>query len=131
METTVTTATTDGLEVSIRSRFVPEHSNRAKREFVFSYTVRIRNHGELAVQLVARHWIIRHASGEVEEVQGPGVVGEQPVLDPGETYTYSSWCQLESGLGTMKGSYLMLRSDGTRFDATIPEFTLVDEDDLH
>jgi ApaG protein len=91
---------------------------------VFQYTVRITNRGTDTVQLLSRHWIITDALEHIEEVQGPGVIGEQPVLAPGESFKYSSWCPLKTPVGMMHGTYQMVRADGTRFDIEIAPFAL-------
>lgn len=110
--------------VSVRPQYLESHSNPDERHFVFAYTVTIRNTGERAAQLVSRHWIITDGNNQVEEVQGEGVVGEQPVLKPGESFEYTSGCPLPTPVGSMRGTYQCVADDGTRFDATIPEFVL-------
>jgi ApaG protein len=110
--------------VSVQPRFVPEQSDPERDVYLFAYTVTVRNTGEVAAQLISRHWIITDSEGKVHEVRGLGVVGEQPVLAPGETFEYTSGCPLETPVGTMRGSYQCVAADGTRFDATIPEFVL-------
>ncbi|MDL1863357.1 Co2+/Mg2+ efflux protein ApaG [Betaproteobacteria bacterium PRO7] len=110
--------------VSVQPRFVPEQSDPERDVYLFAYTVTVRNTGEVAAQLISRHWIITDSEGKVHEVRGLGVVGEQPVLAPGETFQYTSGCPLETPVGTMRGSYQCVAADGTRFDATIPEFVL-------
>ena len=106
------------------ARYSPENSHPFQDEWVFQYTVRITNEGRETVQLVSRHWIITDGTGHVEEVQGPGVVGEQPVLAQGESFKYSSWCPLKTPVGSMHGAYQMVRSDGRQFDAEIAPFAL-------
>jgi len=91
---------------------------------VFQYTVRITNQGDETVQLISRHWIITDGLDHVEEVRGPGVVGEQPVLAPGESYKYSSWCPLKTPTGMMRGTYQMMRTSGSQFDIEIAPFGL-------
>lgn len=110
--------------VSVLPRFLPEQSDPERDRYLFAYTVTVRNTGEVAAQLISRHWIITDGEGRVHEVRGLGVVGEQPVLAPGETFEYTSGCPLETPVGTMRGSYQCVAADGTRFDATIPEFVL-------
>lgn len=110
--------------VSVQPRFVPEQSDPERDVYLFAYTVTVRNTGEVAAQLISRHWIITDSEGKVHEVRGLGVVGEQPMLAPGETFEYTSGCPLETPVGTMRGSYQCVAADGTRFDATIPEFVL-------
>jgi ApaG protein len=104
---------------------------RFSNEALFAYTVTIRNTGAVAAQLVSRHWIITDGDGNVHEVRGLGVVGEQPVLAPGEAFEYTSACPLSTPLGTMRGSYQCVAADGTRFDAPIPEFVLSVPRTLH
>jgi len=93
-------------------------------EWVFQYTVRITNQGKASVQLMSRHWVITDEAGRVEEVNGPGVVGKQPVLGPSESFKYSSWCPLKTATGQMHGTYEMARTDGSRFDVEIAPFAL-------
>ncbi len=111
--------------------FVSEQSNPDNDHFVFAYTMTIRNTGSVAAQLVSRHWIITDATDEVQEVRGLGVVGHQPLLQPGESFEYTSGCALPTPVGTMRGSYQMVAEDGTHFDAEIPEFTLAVPRVLH
>jgi ApaG protein len=117
--------------ITVRPQFLPEHSNPDEEKFVFAYTVTIRNTGEATAQLVSRHWIITDGNNRIEEVKGDGVVGEQPVLQPGEAYEYTSGCPLPTPFGSMKGSYLFVAEDGTRFEAAIPEFVLSTPRTLH
>jgi ApaG protein len=117
-------AITLGIRVSVTSAYVPDQSSPTSRRYVFAYTIRIANEGTETAQLKSRHWVITDARGRVEEVRGPGVVGEQPTLRPGEEHEYTSGCVLETPRGSMRGSYQMLRPDGTRFDAEIAEFEL-------
>ena len=119
------------IDVDVRSRFLPEQSLPEDGRFVFAYTIRIRNTGSVPARLIARHWLITDANGKVEEVRGEGVVGEQPRLRPGEDFEYTSGAVLETGSGTMQGSYQMLADDGTRFDADIAPFTLSIPRTLH
>jgi ApaG protein len=117
--------------ISVRPQFVPEHSRPDEDKFLFAYTVTIRNTGDVAAQLISRHWIITDANNKVEEVQGPGVVGEQPVLKPGEAFEYTSGCPIATPVGSMRGSYQCVAEDGTRFEAPIPEFLLSMPRTLH
>ena len=117
--------------VSVRPQFVPEHSKPDEEQFLFAYTVTIRNTGEVAAQLISRHWIITDANNKVEEVQGLGVVGEQPLLQPGEAFEYTSGCPIATPVGSMRGSYQCVAEDGTRFEAPIPEFLLSMPRTLH
>ena len=119
------------LSVQVRPRYLEEHSNPEDQHFVFAYTVTIRNTGERTAKLMSRHWIITDANNHVDEVRGDGVVGEQPVLKPGESYEYTSGCPLPTPVGSMRGTYHCLADDGTRFDATIPEFVLSMPRTLH
>jgi ApaG protein len=121
----VSNAVTDGIRVTVASAFRPERSDPAQRRWLFSYTVRIANEGEAPAQLVARHWIITDATGAREEVVGDGVVGRQPRLAPGEEFEYTSYCVLETPHGSMRGSYRMVRGDGSTFEARIAPFALV------
>ena len=117
-------ATTRGIQVEVEARYVPERSEPARGRWFFAYHVRITNRGAERVQLLTRHWIITDAMGQVEEVRGPGVVGEQPVLDPGESFEYTSFCPLPTPFGAMRGSYQMATPGGGTFDAEIAQFSL-------
>ena len=119
------------LEIQIATQFLDDESKPEQDRYVFAYTIRIRNLGRLRAQLLSRHWIITDANGKVEEVRGDGVVGEQPRIEPGDEFTYSSGAVLQTAVGTMQGSYDMLGDDGTRFDAPIPPFTLSMPRTLH
>ena len=110
--------------VTAHSTYLPDQSDEEEDRYVFAYTIRITNDGNATAQLVSRHWIITDADNQVQEVRGMGVVGEQPLLQPGETYEYTSGTSIGTQVGTMRGSYQMLAADGTRFEAPIPEFTL-------
>ena len=110
--------------VSAYPQYVADQSDSERDHYLFAYTIRITNSGTVAAQLISRHWIITDGELRVEEVRGLGVVGEQPLIRPGETYEYSSGCQLETPVGTMRGNYQMVAEDGTSFEAEIPEFTL-------
>jgi ApaG protein len=110
--------------VSVKSAYLPEHSDPARSEYVFAYTITITNTGDVAAQLVSRHWIITDAEQQVQEVKGLGVVGQQPLLQPGESFEYTSGTSLPTAVGTMRGTYQMLAGDGKAFDADIPPFTL-------
>jgi len=117
-------ATTNGVQIEVQARFAPDHSAPHLGQWFFVYTVRIRNVGDETVQLLARHWVITDATGKVEEVRGPGVVGEQPVLQPGEAFEYTSGCPLGTPTGSMRGRYEMRSAGGARFYAEIPRFAL-------
>ncbi|HZF98875.1 MAG TPA: Co2+/Mg2+ efflux protein ApaG [Pseudoxanthomonas sp.] len=119
------------IDIDVATRFLDERSAPEEGHFVFSYTIWIRNRGRVPARLLGRHWIITDANGKVEEVRGEGVVGEQPWLQPGENFKYTSGAVLETSLGTMRGSYDMLADDGTRFEAPIPAFTLSVPRTLH
>jgi ApaG protein len=121
---TTSSATTRGVLVQVRSQYLAEQSQPAIRRFVFAYEITITNNGSEVVQLHSRHWIITDGFGEVQEVKGPGVVGEQPILSPGESFRYTSGAILPTPRGTMRGTYQMHRGDGARFDAEIAEFLL-------
>lgn len=118
------TAVTRDIEVSVESFFIEEESDPTKNSFTFAYRVQLRNHGGETVQLLSRHWIITDSNGHVEQVKGPGVVGEQPLLEPGEHYAYTSGSRLASPLGTMEGTYQMVNKEGEEFEIRIPVFTL-------
>jgi ApaG protein len=110
--------------VSAVPQYLAQQSDEAAERYVFAYTITLRNTGSVAAQLISRHWIITDAKGLVQEVRGLGVVGEQPLLQPGQSYEYTSGTSIATAVGTMKGAYQMVAADGTRFDAPIPEFTL-------
>lgn len=117
-------AVTNHIRVEVLSRYSPENSPPLRDAWVFQYTVRITNQGPETVQLLSRHWIITDALEHTEEVKGPGVVGEQPVLAPGESFKYSSWCPLQTPTGVMRGTYQMIGSRGNQFDIEIAPFAL-------
>jgi ApaG protein len=117
-------AVTRKIRVEVLSRYSAENSKPFEDEWVFQYTVRITNEGAETVQLISRHWIITDGLDHVEEVRGPGVVGEQPVLQPGESFKYSSWCPLKTPTGMMRGTYQMIRTNGEQFDIEIAPFGL-------
>lgn len=112
------------IQVSARTAFIPEQSDVENGRYVFAYTITITNAGDIPVQLVSRHWIITDANNHVQEVRGLGVVGEQPLLRPNESFEYTSGTAIATPVGTMRGSYQMVAEDGRQFDAPIPEFTL-------
>ena len=124
-------ANTSLIKVEVATRFLDEQSVPDDNRYVFAYTIRIRNAGPASAQLVARHWLITDANGKVQEVRGEGVVGEQPLLRPGDEFQYTSGAVLETSVGTMQGSYEMLCEDGSRFDAPIAAFTLSIPRTLH
>lgn len=122
---TMNTTVTQDIRVTVRSRFEAVHSDPKVGRFLFSYRITIKNNGKEPVQLERRHWVIRDSLAQMREVEGAGVVGETPVLQPGEEFTYSSACDLRSGFGRMVGNYTMRRlSDESRFAVTIPEIDL-------
>ena len=116
--------TTRGIRVQVRSTYLSERSSPRESQYLFQYHVRISNVGDETAQLVSREWIITNAEGEVERVKGPGVVGEQPVLAPGGSFEYSSFCPLKTAVGSMHGAYQMVTDKGEQFDAVIAPFTL-------
>jgi ApaG protein len=124
-------ALTNGVRVEVRSEYAPERSTPERNLWFFSYTIRITNEGPEPVQLLRRHWIIADATGRIEEVEGPGVVGEQPRLEPGESFEYSSGCPLGTPFGSMRGSYRMTDDAGVSFDAEVSEFTLREPGAIH
>ena len=107
-----------------KATYVADQSDPSKDQYVFAYTITISNTGSIPAQLISRHWIITDANGKVLEVKGLGVVGQQPLLKPGESFEYSSGTHLETAVGTMHGTYQMIAEDGQQFDAPIPSFTL-------
>jgi ApaG protein len=116
--------TTRGVRVEVRTTYVPERSSPAESQYFFAYRIRISNLGEETVQLISRHWIISDGDGNTEHVRGPGVVGEQPVLEPGEAFEYTSFCPLPTPIGSMHGTYQMVTAGGSAFDAEIAPFSL-------
>jgi len=113
------------------ARFLADQSDPAKNKYVFTYTITITNTGDVAAQLLGRHWIITDADHKVQEVKGLGVVGQQPLLQPGESFEYTSGASIPTNVGTMHGTYQMLAADGKAFDAPIPLFTLSVPRTLH
>ena len=120
----ISDAVTNDIRVEVLSQHSPENSRPSQGQWVFQYTVRITNQGTGTVQLISRHWIITDALDHVEEVKGPGVVGEQPILAPGQSFKYSSWCPLQTPTGMMHGTYQMAGADGNQFDIQIAPFGL-------
>jgi ApaG protein len=119
------------IEVSVKVTYLPSQSNISGSQYAYAYTITITNNGESGAQLRTRHWLIQDESGEVEEVIGEGVIGQQPHLSPGESFEYSSGAIISTVTGSMKGSYGMINDQGQRFDAVIPEFTLSEPYTLH
>jgi ApaG protein len=124
-------AKTRGVRVSVQSEYAPDRSRPADNQWFFLYTITIANEGHDTVQLLSRHWIITDGSGHVEEVRGPGVVGQQPVLEPGQSFTYTSGCPLGTPFGKMEGTYQMTSKGGEFFDVTIAPFTLSEPYTVH
>ena len=121
----------DSIDISVDVNFIESQSDIASNQFVFSYTVKITNNGEIGAQLLTRHWKIEDESGKIEDVIGEGVVGQQPYLSPGESYEYTSGAVLKTQTGSMRGSYGMIDDLGNRFDAQIPLFVLSKPYTLH
>lgn len=124
---------TDKYKIDVRPmpQFIPDQSDPDNQRYVFTYTITIKNIGQIAAQLVSRHWIITDANNEIQEVRGLGVIGKQPLLQPGESFEYTSGSVLTTPVGTMKGTYQMVAEDGTHFTADIPEFVLAIPRALH
>ena len=127
----ISEAVTRGVRVKVQSEYSPDQSSPAKNQWFFLYTVTISNEGTETVQLLTRHWIITDATGHVEEVRGPGVVGKQPTLKPGDAFEYTSGCPLTTPFGVMEGTYQMVTEAGDRFDAKIAPFTLSEPYTVH
>lgn len=125
------TSTAYNTQVDVETAYIEEQSDPEQNRYVFSYTITIRNEGSVAAKLLSRHWIITDADGKVQEVEGEGVVGEQPHLSPGEGFRYTSGTVLETPVGSMQGTYHMIADDGVEFEAEIPAFTLATPRTLH
>ena len=119
------------ISVEVQSHFMPDQSEPAQQQYFFAYTVRITNTGQQPAQVISRHWIIVDGNNERQDVQGLGVVGQQPLLAPGETFEYTSGCPLKTPVGSMHGTYLCVGDDGKPFEAKIPEFVLAMPRTLH
>ncbi|MFT5914418.1 MAG: ApaG protein [Flammeovirgaceae bacterium] len=120
------TQTTEGIKVSVETEYHPEYSASKGGHFVFTYRIHIENTSDYTIQLLRRHWHIYESDGTISEVEGEGVVGQQPVLEPGQVHSYVSGCNLQTGIGKMNGMYLMERGiDGKRFPVIIPDFSMV------
>ncbi len=119
------------VKVDAQAFYLADHSDEDNDRYVFAYSVKITNVGEIAAKIVSRHWLITNGTGEVQDVRGMGVIGEQPNLAPGTFFEYSSGSELSTEFGSMRGSYQMLAADGTRFEAIIPEFSLTVPRVLH
>jgi ApaG protein len=124
-------AVTNNVRVEVESQYASEHSQPFDNHWFFHYTVRITNEGEETVQLLSRHWIITDAMDHVEEVRGPGVVGEQPTLAPGESFQYTSGCPLKTSTGVMRGTYQVVTENGEHFDVEIAPFALHEPYTVH
>jgi len=124
-------ACTRGIRVMVQSQYVPERSSPEANQWFYAYTVQIHNEGAEVVKLVSRHWIITDANGQIQEVKGEGVVGEQPVLAPGESFQYTSACPLNTSFGTMHGSYQMAKQNGGDFEVEIAPFSLTQPYTIH
>jgi ApaG protein len=127
----ISEAVTQGVRVRVESEYAPDRSKPSKNQWFFLYTVTITNEGPEVVQLLTRHWVITDGTGHVEEVRGPGVVGKQPTLNPGERFEYTSGCPLATPFGVMEGTYQMVTQSGERFDAKIAPFTLSEPYTVH
>ncbi|HLT04288.1 MAG TPA: Co2+/Mg2+ efflux protein ApaG [Pseudomonas sp.] len=119
------------IDIQVDTRYLADRSQPESQRYAFAYTITLRNAGAMGAQLLGRHWIITDGDGQVQEVRGEGVVGEQPYLSPGESHTYTSGTVLATEVGSMHGSYQMLADDGTRFEAPIPPFRLAVPGALH
>lgn len=119
------------VSVTVQTRFLPEQSAPDEERYVFAYTITLENTGNVPAQLISRHWVITDADGDVQEVRGLGVVGHQPLLEPGQRFEYTSGCALTTPVGTMRGSYQMTAEDGVQFEAPIAEFVLAMPRILH
>src|SRR5262245_49510894 len=131
MGSSTSEAVTQGIRVSAECRYAPEYSQPRRNQWFFLYTIQIANEGDEQVQLLSRHWVIRDATGRVEEVRGPGVVGETPVLEPGEAFEYTSGCPLGTPIGSMEGRYEMVTAKGARFWAEVARFSLREPGAIH
>ncbi|CAM4061036.1 Co2+/Mg2+ efflux protein ApaG [Pseudomonas wadenswilerensis] len=119
------------IDVSVVTRFLKEQSDPENDRFAFAYTITVKNNGTVPAKLMSRHWLITNGDGHVEEVKGAGVIGQQPLIEPGESHTYSSGAVISTTVGTMQGSYQMFAEDGKRFDAIIAPFRLAVPGALH
>ena len=131
MASSMSEAVTQGIRVNVECRYAPEYSQPQRNQWFFLYTIQITNEGAEQVQLLSRHWVVRDATGRVEEVRGPGVVGETPVLEPGEGFEYTSGCPLTTPFGSMEGSYEMATAKGERFQAEVARFALREPGAIH
>lgn len=122
---------TNNVQVDVKTEYIAEQSKPEENQYVYSYTINLTNLGDTTAQLISRHWFISDANENIQEVQGLGVVGEQPTLSPGESYSYTSGVVMETKTGMMTGSYTMETTSGESFEANIPPFALVQHDALH
>ena len=123
--------TTRGIRIQVRTEYLAQRSAPREGQYLFAYHIRISNQSDETAQLVSREWTISDADGQIERVKGPGVVGEQPVLAPGEAFEYTSFCPLKTSVGAMQGTYQMVTASGETFDAVIAPFTLAVPHALH
>ena len=119
------------INIQVKTQYLPDRSNPAESRYAFAYTITITNQGNVTAKLLSRHWLITHSDQQQEEVRGDGVVGEQPVLLPGQSFNYTSGAVISTPVGSMHGSYQMISEDGHHFDAPIPAFTLAIPNILH
>ena len=119
------------IQIFVETDYIEDQSSSSDDRFVFAYTITIENIGITPAKLLARHWVITDSNGKVDEVEGDGVIGEQPIIQPGEAFSYTSGAILETDVGTMTGSYQMVNQEGQPFDADIPEFVLCVPRTLH
>lgn len=119
------------MSVSVSPRYLPEQSDPSRRQFAFAYTITIRNTGSVPAQLIARHWVITDSEDTIQEVKGLGVVGNQPLLGPGERFEYTSWAVIATPVGSMRGEFFCVAEDGQRFEAPVAPFTLAMPRTLH
>ena len=124
-------ATTHDIKIEVQPAYVREQSNPVQSHYFFSYRVKIINQSSKKVQLLSRHWVITDAFGQVEEVVGPGVIGQQPTLEPGHSFEYSSFCPLSTPTGSMQGSYTMVDQKGHQIEVKIPLFVLTEPNHYH
>jgi len=126
------TLTTNGIKISVENYYQPGQSKPEQNQYVFAYHINIENKTSHSVQLLRRHWYIFDAIGQRREVEGEGVIGQQPILKPGESHSYTSWCPLFSGLGKMHGTFSMIRlTDDARFEVAVPEFKMIEPSKLN
>ncbi|MGI4984569.1 MAG: Co2+/Mg2+ efflux protein ApaG [Janthinobacterium lividum] len=119
------------MTVTVSPRFLPEQSDPERRKYAFAYTITIRNSGSVGTQLIARHWVITDSEGDTQEVKGLGIVGNQPLLAPGEQFEYTSWAMIPTPVGTMRGEFFCVAEDGERFEAPVAAFSLTMPRTLH